>query len=732
MHHACQCFCFEISIIFILFFYAEKKMADKRKLQAEMDRCFKKIQEGVDAFEDTWQKLHHANNANQKDKYENDLKKEIKKLQRLRDQIKSWASSNDVKDKKTLLDYRKLIETQMERFKVVERETKTKAYSKEGLVSAAKVDPAQKAKDETRQWMQQMLDTFNIQIDCYESEIESLNSQSRKKKFERDKQDRVDTLKSLLEKHRFHVKNLETLMRMMDNQKIQPDKINVIRDDVEYYLESCTDPDFEDNEFLYEDMGLDESIASNIAVTAVSPTEKQLNSSITSNSKDEEDKIERVSSPSPVSNHVWPAGKEEDSRKRLKSEEFVSPRKPVNNNSNSQRVATSRSVSNPAASVATATSNKQNQNSANSSHNQAYASAASGVGTQLTPSKQTGPTQFSASKAESEPISKKPLSIQNDSSWLTSNHVTESKPSNAEVQSAINSIVSSVASLSVTANGDTLTDARSDSTISSEATSNLTNPQSGSSLMSSGSMMSNIMQNGPISLLNKINSLKNIPDPPKASSNADENSSVSPVYSQNSPDSFGAAPLDTRPDLASLVKAPNASNQQGSPSGGEAHIEPLLGVAPLGIASLTKDQVYQQAMLEACWRHMPHPSDAERLRHYLPRNPCPTPTYYPQSPLLRHDTLEFYLRLSTETLFFIFYYMEASKAQYMAAKALKKQSWRFHTKYMMWFQRHEEPKTITDEFEQGTYIYFDYEKWGQRKKEGFTFEYRYLEDRELP
>lgn len=36
-----------------------------------------------------------------------------------------------------------------------------------------------------------------------------------------------------------------------------------------------------------------------------------------------------------------------------------------------------------------------------------------------------------------------------------------------------------------------------------------------------------------------------------------------------------------------------------------------------------------------------------------------------------------------------------------------------------------------DSFSQGTYIYFDYEKWGQRKKEGFTFEYRYLEDRDL-
>lgn len=32
---------------------------------------------------------------------------------------------------------------------------------------------------------------------------------------------------------------------------------------------------------------------------------------------------------------------------------------------------------------------------------------------------------------------------------------------------------------------------------------------------------------------------------------------------------------------------------------------------------------------------------------------------------------------------------------------------------------------------QGTYIYFDYEKWTQRKKEGFTFEYKYLEDRDL-
>lgn len=65
----------------------------------------------METFEDIWQKVHNATNSNQKEKYEADLKKEIKKLQRLRDQIKSWIASGEIKDKSTLLEYRKLIET---------------------------------------------------------------------------------------------------------------------------------------------------------------------------------------------------------------------------------------------------------------------------------------------------------------------------------------------------------------------------------------------------------------------------------------------------------------------------------------------------------------------------------------------------------------------------------------------------------------------------------------------
>jgi CCR4-NOT transcription complex subunit 3 len=52
--------------------------------------------------------VYAAEQQTLKEKYESDLKKEIKKLQRLRDQIKTWISSADVKDKVPLQESRKV------------------------------------------------------------------------------------------------------------------------------------------------------------------------------------------------------------------------------------------------------------------------------------------------------------------------------------------------------------------------------------------------------------------------------------------------------------------------------------------------------------------------------------------------------------------------------------------------------------------------------------------------
>lgn len=305
-------------------------MADKRKLQGEIDRCLKKVSEGVEQFEDIWQKLHNAANANQKEKYEADLKKEIKKLQRLRDQIKTWVASNEIKDKRQLIDNRKLIETQMERFKVVERETKTKAYSKEGLGLAQKVDPAQKEKEEVGQWLTNTIDTLNMQVDQFESEVESLSVQTRKKKGDKDKQDRIEGLKRHIEKHRYHVRMLETILRMLDNDSILVDAIRKIKDDVEYYVDSSQDPDFEENEFLYDDLDLEDIPQALVATSP--PSHSHLEDEIFNQSSSTPTST-TSSSPIPPSPANCTTENSEDDKKRGRSTDSEVGQSPAKNGS---------------------------------------------------------------------------------------------------------------------------------------------------------------------------------------------------------------------------------------------------------------------------------------------------------------------------------------------------------------------------------------------------------------
>ncbi|KAK1896102.1 CCR4-NOT transcription complex subunit 3 [Dissostichus eleginoides] len=847
-------------------------MADKRKLQGEIDRCLKKVAEGVEQFEDIWQKLHNAANANQKEKYEADLKKEIKKLQRLRDQIKTWVASNEIKDKRQLVENRKLIETQMERFKVVERETKTKAYSKEGLGLAQKVDPAQREKEETGLWLTCTIDTLNMQVDQFESEIESLSVQTRKKKGDKDKQDRIEELKRMVERHRFHIRMLETILRMLDNDSIVVDSILKIKDDVDYYIDSSQDPDFEENEFIYDDLDLDD-----IPLVATSPSgqgplddEMFLQSCSTPTST-------TSSSPIPPSPATCTAESSEDDKKRGRSTDSEVSQSPVKNGTPSLLSSFSSSTTSgsssssslvsmasviggiptvlPSCSLIGSFSNKtlcplkqhpqpaqqppplslpcplsphahhthffsshlsitvhihvhpgiqfgtraesgfeQYRPDGTSSANQMsglglsghhsplntmaglisgstpapYAQAASGglglssitqsiisaeSSTSIPPSGSSGVTTNGAglglgllgSSPAHNSLSGSILSLvpgQNiapGTSQLPPSSVSTTPGAvgmmggnggNVGVVGGVNAAPARPPS-GLKQNGSTSYSAvvAENSTESALSTPSQSQSSQPSSLSSSNSQP---MDNGSRSLLNGPHSYTQASEALKAPE------PLSSLKAMAERAALGSG-LDgeipnlhlTERDIFSSSSAAPGTPAAPQPSVSEVSIPPSLGVCPLGPTPLPKDQLYQQAMQESAWTHMPHPSDSERIRQYLMRNPCPTLPFHHQIPPHHSDSIEFYQRLSTETLFFIFYYLEGTKAQYLSAKALKKQSWRFHTKYMMWFQRHEEPKTITDEFEQGTYIYFDYEKWGQRKKEGFTFEYRYLEDRDL-
>lgn len=128
-------------------------------------------------------------------------------------------------------------------------------------------------------------------------------------------------------------------------------------------------------------------------------------------------------------------------------------------------------------------------------------------------------------------------------------------------------------------------------------------------------------------------------------------------------------------------------------------------------ARATQQPAQLQRILQASQDSCPEAQDFDRPQHYRPSYKYATPAHYPQDILPIFDDPSLYenQRMETDTLFYIFYYKQESYQQYLAAKALKNQSWRFHKQYQTWFQRHEEPKQITEEYEQGTYRFFDYE-----------------------
>lgn len=71
-----------------------------------------------------------------------------------------------------------------------------------------------------------MLHFVYLQLDTFESEIESLLA-GKKKRLDKDKQDRMDELKAKLDKHRYHIRKLETLLRMLDNMSVEVDTVNL-------------------------------------------------------------------------------------------------------------------------------------------------------------------------------------------------------------------------------------------------------------------------------------------------------------------------------------------------------------------------------------------------------------------------------------------------------------------------------------------------------------------------
>ncbi|KAK5771892.1 uncharacterized protein LOC108465534 isoform X3 [Gossypium arboreum] len=875
-------------------------MGASRKLQGEIDRVLKKVQEGVDVFDSIWNKVYDTDNANQKEKFEADLKKEIKKLQRYRDQIKTWIQSSEIKDKKisasyeqALVDARKQIEREMERFKICEKETKTKAFSKEGLGQQPKTDPKEKAKSETRDWLNNVVGELESQIDSFEAEIEGLSVKKGKMR-----PPRLTHLETSITRHKAHIMKLELILRLLDNDELSPEQVNDVKDFLDDYVERNQEDfdEFDDVDELYSSLPLDkvESLEDLVAIgplskggpilkTSLAASMSQLpqggssqehvedtasqdsNSDIAKTPPPKSSTINSSAAATPAGSHVTPAPlnlpphslsgasspsvlPDSNSAQGLLESTGTNP-PPVNlSNATKEEDITNFPGRRPSPSLAdtgvrgigrglsgqpsstiplvsgsVASGNgalgavppasdmaKRNilgvdERLGNSSMGQSLTSPISNrmILPQAAKSNDGNAPVDSSNPNESAGLPGRAFSpsmvsgmqwrpgssFQNQNELVQFRGRTEIAPDIREKflqrfqqvqQQGHSNLLSSMSPLA--GGNHNQFSAQQQSPLMQQF-----NPQSscfsippglghGGQAPGLNSVTSASLQQQPNSIHQQSGQQALATSVPK---DADVGvAKVEEQQPQSLPDGSSSEAIQTSGLAKNLMneddlKAPYAIDSPAAVSGSLTEParnirdidlspgQPLQynqsssGLGVIGRRSVSDlgaigdslsgstnsggmhDQLYNMQMLEAAYYKIPQPKDSER------KHPAVTPASYPQvqAPIVNNPA--FWERISmdgygtgTDTLFVAFYYQQNTYQQYLAAKELKKQSWRYHRKYNTWFQRHEEPKIATDEFEQGTYVYFDFHVanddhqhgWCQRIKTEFIFEYNYLED----
>jgi len=716
--------------------------------------------------------VYSAQNANQKEKFEAELKSQIKKLQRYRDDIKTWITNSDIKDKRPLTDARKQIETEMERFKVCEKEFKTKAFSKEGLSQAPKEDPKEKERNKVRKWIASCLSKISEQVDVYEAEIESTANDKKKKSKSKDSNKWED----LIERCRFHEEKLEVVLRLIDNDSLTPADVESLQDQLDYLLEQMSEGNYDevesiDDEGIYEELGLDElqggggdedeepsPSSSSVAVTPPPPAEpgkgKEKKPTIAEKkvaekvSKDEDDKKKKEKASSEVTAlpsinsmaKAAPIPKAlKEGPKSVSAAKLVPVPAPATTTGARGKAAAQvpLTAQQPTTRGRTAQVAVAEQQGLLARAGLAPPLSATGVPSATAPLGRQQQVAKEEAKSTGFPAPGLPSSrgvTQHDGFGAAAAGAAASGSLPAPASYGLPPPASRVPAHAPVATG-VLGAAGNGEGPPSTGVCGLPPPVAKVSGAAAGG---GCIPAGGFGM--------------GATSVASDTAAAATV---NDHDKVGAA---GRLRGSNLGQAPGQQGQHCAAAGiacggSRQHIEAVtqssvqdgFGVLTDGAgdaadayeemgteaseAPSQEESLRALQALNASLNSMPLPTDSERPKTYVPRNPYPTPNSFPQTPAVVFDSPTVFERFDTDTLFFIFYYQQGTYQQYLAARELKKQSWRYHKKYLTWFQRHEEPKVTADEYEQGTYVYFDYETgWCQRIKSEFTFEYGFLED----
>jgi CCR4-NOT transcription complex subunit 3 len=524
----------------------------------------------------------------------------------------------------------------MEKFKAVEKEMKTKAYSKEGLSLAAKMDPKEREKAEIVSYLQDCVDKLEQQIEQLEMEQEGLAAVQKKGKKANPNAERISELERVMERHKWHQSKLELLQRTLENGGIDADEVKAMQEDISYYVDQNMDVDFMEDDTIYDHLNLQEEeeifgmgaeadrVSSQDAQSVTDDIDTELKPSVSATGKSKAvDNVEKAGARRPSTQHI-----------KSPLPALATLHAPVPAATNGVSTAGMKPAPPPAAGAPLK-----------------YASAAAAAAASdqnelgiapLPPPAKAPPTSFSPATVPATVKATPPAA----------------SPAVSQIQ-----------------------------------------PQP--------------QRNGS----SDSQPIAKTPAP-----------SASPAVVSKEPVSTPSEPKPQPESKKTVESSPEEAAQPATPAltNGDTHSEPEEEESIFHLPSSLSDLLESfestkhaaeafsdptsQRLFAAGWAQAPEAADAERPRHYRPQQLYPyTPSHFPQEPSPIFDDPRLYSRVDTDTLFYAFYYRQGTYQQYLSAKALKNQSWRFHKQYQTWFQRHEEPKSITEDYEQGTYRFFDYE-----------------------
>ena len=231
-------------------------MSKSRLIQQELEKKLQQVEEGSLNFLSLHRRAQSSTSSSQKERLENELKKELKRLQKIRESFKSFESQ-EPRLRQRMIEAKKKIEDLMEVHKQSEKESKTKAFSKEGLSIAMRVDPQEEVRNESREIIKNLQGSIQEKINLKESEIEKLRTAStRPPQFEEANR--------YLRTINYHLDKLEHILRLFDSEGVSADLILSLNDKLESILK---EEDLQENEVeieaIYKTLNLSSKILQN-------------------------------------------------------------------------------------------------------------------------------------------------------------------------------------------------------------------------------------------------------------------------------------------------------------------------------------------------------------------------------------------------------------------------------------------------------------------------------------